>query len=96
MGLFDKKNTSVYDFERQLKSDPDFMLKVLNVIEKQPSLEQLKKEIKKLGYDIDVSGMLDAIKNALEFYKSMSGDSPSGGSSNGGSSNGGTLAGFKQ
>lgn len=94
MGLFSSKNTSAYDFEQKLKSDADFMLKVLNIVEKNPSIAELQAGVKNLGFKLEAMEILEALKNAVEHYKSLMGGNGGGSSSSGSGKS--SLAGFSQ
>jgi hypothetical protein len=74
MGLFGKKNTSLWDFEEKLKREPQFMLDVLHLFDGNPTLATVAVGVKKLGFQLDTEGMLKAIARALEFYKRTYGD----------------------
>lgn len=85
MGLFGKKaSTSAYEFEARLKSDPEFMLNVLNLFDDNPPIEKIVRGVKKLGFDLEPLALLKAVQNAGEHYKAMGGDSSGGSSSSGG------------
>jgi len=91
MGLFGMgKNKSAYEFGRKLKEDPQLMLNVLKLFEGNPTIESIKRGVRHLGFDLEPSEMLDAIKAAVEFYQDVLGTTPGSGGSGGG------FMGFKQ
>ena len=96
MGFFGIGNsTSIWDFERKLKEDPDFMLHVLNLFDGNPTPASLTAGIKKLGFTLELEDALKALAKAIAYYKEKYGDSFGGGSAN--SSGGGKgFMGFTQ
>lgn len=92
MGLFGMgKNKSAYEFGRKLREDPQFMLNVLRLFEGNPTIDSIKRGVRNLGFDLEASELLDALKSAVEFYQEQFGSTP--GSSSG---SGGGFMGFKQ
>ena len=95
MGLFGIGNsTSVWDFEQKLKNDPDFMLKVLNLFDGNPTASSLTSGFKKLGFSLDLQEALKALAKAIAYYKEKYGDQFDSGSSSGSGSK--SFMGFSQ
>jgi len=74
MGLFDKKSTSVWEFEEKLKREPKFMLDVLHLFDGNPTLATVTSGVKRLGFNLEADGMIKAIASALEYYKRTYGE----------------------
>ncbi len=97
MGLFGIGNsTSIWDFEQKLKNDPDFMLKVLNLFDGNPTASSLTAGIKKLGFSLDLQEALKALAKAIAYYKEKYGDQFDSGAGSSSGSSGKGFMGFSQ